>query len=56
MSRRNLVPDREIERVVACARKLGIPVVGLEVGTDTVKIRSPESRAENPYDKWKKAG
>lgn len=41
MSRRVLLPDDEIRRVVTIAQEMGIAVAGLDVGPDYVRLLPP---------------
>jgi hypothetical protein len=49
-SRRALVPDSEIERVVRFAQELGLPIAGLDVGRDYVRTIPPIEKGESVGD------
>lgn len=47
MSRRVLLPDDEIRRVVTIAQEMGIAVAGLDVGTDYVRLLPPSQGGDS---------
>jgi hypothetical protein len=47
MTRRRLVPDAEIKRVLDIAQAYGLPIGGLDVGSDHVRIIAPAGEGDS---------
>lgn len=52
-TRRRLVPESEVRRVLELFREHGLPIGAVDIRSDGVTIHPPADRAGNTYDQWK---
>ncbi|SFG09343.1 hypothetical protein SAMN05518801_10786 [Novosphingobium sp. CF614] len=52
-TRRRLVPDSEVRRVIELFRSHGLPIGAVDIRADGVTIHPPAQSPGNAYDAWK---